>query len=1270
MAGSNGGRPENGTHGARAVDLMEAAGARPPEIVLPQEPEMKTSNRLTDLGLRIFLDRYAQKDPTKETLGPGDRVLVVANRDTGQRELGVVESLHGTEVRVLLEDGQVLVRPRDAVDKPLETAPEQAMDRVAHGIASVEAPEVQEQWQQEFRWLLDGFKFVPGGRILAAAGTEQQLTYYNCMPPDQEILTEDGYKPIAEVQVGDLVVTHRNRLRTVLHKLERETQEPLYTIRPRKLGYDDLRVTGEHKVLAFRSEWVDQKHRSRDGLRLHEPPQWIPAKDLKPGDFLAAAYDGDERPIQFLRVSDFVSGYETANGQLYKPLKRSEHHGYLEAGGTHHAVNDEIEVDSDLCYLFGRWLGDGCVTHRTKTSIPSGIKIVFALDEQPEGERLGRIITEKFGVPTSLKLSSTGRWYDLWANSLPLGELFKALFGAYSYGKRIPASIMHLPKQLTLELLKGLFGADGYVSSNKIGIVLSNRALATQVHQLLMKLGYFFSIKENTHRLGRHRAYRVSATANVCEPLFKEFFDVLAPEAGMDVRHYLDHDGLRWIRIDEIRVESYSGTVLDIEVEEDHSFVSAGVVISNCYVIPSPQDSRTGIVTTLSQMMEIMSRGGGVGINVSTLRPRYAYVAGVNGRSSGSVSWGALYSFVTGLIEQGGSRRGALMLILGCWHPDVEEFIRAKTVMGRITNANISVAVTDAFMEAVHDDADWNLEFPDTTFPEYEALWDGNLDAWKKAGRPVKAYRTVKARELWNMIVQSAWASAEPGLYFIDRANKASNSWYYPEGYLLCTNPCGEQPLSSFAVCNLGALNLARFAEDGKVYWSELSRAVRAAVRFLDNVIDATPYFLEENHQQQMSERRVGLGVMGLAEMLIRMRVRYGSEKSLELIDTLFEFIAHEAYLASADIAAEKGSFPRFEAEPFLQSGFMQSMPEDVREAVREKGIRNVTLLTVAPTGTTGTMVNTSTGIEPFFFWSFMRNSRLGKHEERVAVAAEWQEAHPGQPLPEWFVTAMDLPPEAHVRVQAAVQRWIDSAISKTSNVPEHYTVEEVGQLYELMYDLGSKGGTVYRDGSRDTQVLELKAADKKPAVLAAAAPQPPMPKVRPRPYKRHGVTVSVPTPAGTSHITMNDDDAGLPFEIFLEIGKAGSDLKAMAEAMGRLMSLVLRIASPLTPAERIEQIVTQLSGIGGARTLGFGKNRVLSFPDAVANALAEHYGIRAGNGTANGYDEPESGEPAGPKQLTLPAIMSGDLCPECGNSTFVREAGCVRCYACGHSEC
>jgi ribonucleoside-diphosphate reductase alpha chain len=702
---------------------------------------------------------------------------------------------------------------------------------------------------------------------------------------------------------------------------------------------------------------------------------------------------------------------------------------------------------------------------------------------------------------------------------------------------------------------------------------------------------------------------------------------------------------------------------------DDWRFVPGGRILTaagtdqnltfyNCYVIPSPRDSRGGIMNTLTQMTEIMSRGGGVGINISSLRPHHAYVKGVNGRSSGAVSWGELYSFVTGLIEQGGSRRGALMLIMNVWHPDVLEFINSKRKMGRITNANISVGLTDDFMAAVKTDADWKLVFPDTSFADYDETWDGNLAAWQAAGKPVVVHKTVKAREIWDTIIESAWASAEPGVFFVERYNKMSNSWYFAP--ILCTNPCGEQGLPGWGVCNLGALNLARFVANDQVEWDKLGQAVRFAVRFLDDVIDATPYFFEENRQQQLGERRVGLGTMGLAEMLIRLKLRYGSPECVEFLDQLYCFIASEAYLASADYAAEKGAFPQFDADKFLQSGFMQGMLAEVQAAVLEKGIRNVTLLTQAPTGTTGTMVNTSTGIEPFYFWSFHRKGRMGTHEERVSVYEEWLTQHPGESLPSYFVTAMDLEPEDHVRVQAAIQRWVDSSISKTCNTPNSYTVEQTRQLYELMYELGCKGGTIYRDGSRDVQVLNLKEEDK-PQV--AEKPKAPEVKWRARPATLHGNTYRKNTPIGTAYITVNANGGGdsQPFEVFINVGKAGSDVAADAEGLGRLISLILRMPSPLTPEERVQDIVAQLRGIGSGRAQGFGKNRVMSLPDAVGQVLAEHSGFNA-TGELPGLPEDEI------TQLNLP--LKGDYCPSCGSATLLHVEGCKKCYECGYSEC
>ena len=735
------------------------------------------------------------------------------------------------------------------------------------------------------------------------------------------------------------------------------------------------------------------------------------------------------------------------------------------------------------------------------------------------------------------------------------------------------------------------------------------------------------------------------------------------------------------------------------------------LTLFNCYVIPSPQDSRGGIMKTLTEMTEIMARGGGVGINLSSLRPRRAVVKGVNGSSSGSVSWGGLFSYTTGLIEQGGSRRGALMLMMNDWHPDVLDFITVKQTMGQVTNANLSVCVSNAFMEAVKQDGDWDLVFPDTNDPDYDTEWNGDMQQWKAAGHSVVHYRTLKAREIWHTIIESAWKSAEPGVVFMEYYNQMSNSWYFNP--IICTNPCAEQGLPAWGVCNLSAINLSKFYDETNhdVAWDELAETTRISARFLDNVIDATPYHFEENRLNQQRERRVGLGTMGLAELMIKLRIRYGSPESLEFLDKLYGFMAKEAYLASAEIAAEKGAFPAFEAEPYLQSGFMKNMvaryPE-VGEAIRKQGIRNVTLITQAPTGSTGTMVGTSTGIEPYFAFKYFRQSRLGYDEQFVPIAQEWLDEHPGEALPDYYVTAMDLSAENHIRVQAAIQQWVDSSISKTANCPADFTVEDTAELYELAFDLGCKGVTIYRDGSRDVQVLstskkeetqeiedqntaeakektDVSTIDNPNNVGGQAGVEPVSSKVddeihssdqtsssatvldkqyRSRPQVLRGATYKINTPFGMAYITINDLE-GTPGEIFLNVGKAGSDVFAMAEALGRVCSLFLRYGDH---GHKVELLIKHLKGIGGSGAIGFGANRVESIADAVAKALESHVQSNVQANETGASQEQNQVKSAYPQVENF--IESRDLCPSCGSASLMNVEGCKTCSQCGYSKC
>lgn len=751
----------------------------------------------------------------------------------------------------------------------------------------------------------------------------------------------------------------------------------------------------------------------------------------------------------------------------------------------------------------------------------------------------------------------------------------------------------------------------------------------------------------------------------------------------------------------------------------------SGLTFYNCFVLPSPRDSRRGIMETATEQFEIMSRGGGVGINVSSLRPRYDAV-GELGRSSGAVSWADFYSYLTGKVEQGGSRRGALMIILDVWHPDVEQFVQAKHEIGTLDNANISVAVSDAFMEAVEHDADWELVFPDRNDPDYNADWDGDLRRWQARGKKVNVYKTVRARALYEQMCRSAWASAEPGLFFVDRVNKLSNSYYYQS--ILCTNPCGEEPLPPWGVCNLGALNLSVFIRptaDGKHFWptagddvlpnwepvleridlDRLHEVARTGAHFLDNVIDQTPYIFKENEEQQRAERRVGLGVMGLAELLIRAGIPYGSELALKVVDRLFEVMRDAAYEESIDLARRKGPFPRFDAEPYLHSGYALLLPPELRDRIARHGIRNVTLLTVAPTGTTGTMMGTSTGIEPYFLFRFESRSRLGAHvvnEPGVGEYCEEMGLPPDGPLPPQFQTTEDLTPRQHVRLMAVAQRYVDAAISKTCNLPNRFTVEDVEAFYQELYRLGCKGGTVYRDGSRQEQALvKLPRSDRaaRTGVPGTWRPGDPAARlVKPLPDQpREGYTHSVLTPLGRVHVTLNLDADGSPFDIFIALSKAGSDIDADTDAIGRLLSLLLRLNVDVPSRARLDLAIDQFRGIATSRSVGFGPRRVRSVPDGIAKCVEELLaflerqrpttaagavplpGGGPGGGGADGEAPRAAGHGAnGQAAGSAPAAEAAEgrrrtylqMCPACGNATAAFVDGCFKCFACGYAEC
>ncbi len=738
---------------------------------------------------------------------------------------------------------------------------------------------------------------------------------------------------------------------------------------------------------------------------------------------------------------------------------------------------------------------------------------------------------------------------------------------------------------------------------------------------------------------------------------------------------------------------------------KDFKYVPGGRILSgagtgyavsfyNCFVIPSPKDSRGGILETLGNMVEIMARGGGVGINLSSLRPRGARVKKVNGFSSGPINWASLFSVATrDIIQQGGTRRGALMLMLWDWHPDIEEFITVKQDLSKINGANLSVNVSDTFMEAVERDADWPLVFPDIKDPEYDQKWTGDLDAWKKMGKKVIVHKIVKARKIWDLIATAAWKSAEPGVVFMERYNKLYNNYYWNK--IICVNPCGEEGLPPWGVCNLGSINLSALVkgkdidEKAKFDFNTLKLIVRSAVRFQDNVVDMDPYVFEGIRKTQLEgERRIGLGTMGLGDTLIKLHLRYGSPESLEFIDKVYKLIRDEAYRASSEFAREKGSFAKYDRKLYLAGKFVSQLTEDVKKSINKNGIRNSLLLMQAPTGSTSLMAGTTSGIEPVYEFEFNRHDRLGDHVIRHDLYDAWYKKHEKDvkagkmKKPEWFVSANELTPENHVEVQGAIQKYVDASISKTVNAPNSHTVEDVKKLYNLAYKLGCKGIAYMRDGSRPG-VLERKP-EASTAKVEAAELKCPTYTIKPRPMVVHGSTYRIQTPVGIAFITLNTNGGNPPepLEMFITVGKAGTDIYAMAEGLGRMISVALRFSSHLSVEQRVQEIINQLSGIGGARSMGFGKDRIRSLPDAVAKVLSMHYGFngeaKKSNGVTNSAkadDTPKlvtaTTQPALIQPMTaVPKSTSFDICSSCGEATLVHEEGCKKCYGCGYSEC
>jgi len=781
------------------------------------------------------------------------------------------------------------------------------------------------------------------------------------------------------------------------------------------------------------------------------------------------------------------------------------------------------------------------------------------------------------------------------------------------------------------------------------------------------------------------------------------------------------------------------------------TFTGAGTPLGQlaaCFVLPISDDmgrDPAGIFQTLRDAALIQQTGGGNGFSFSRLRPKGALVKSSAGQATGPVGFLRVYDKAFGEIAQGGTRRGANMAVLRIDHPDIEEFITCKTDENAITNFNISVGITDSFMQAVRDDADWELRFPDVHSDDYKRF-NGTLEQMEAAGVPIRVHKTVRARALFDKIVSQSHHNGEPGLLFLDASNRSNP---VPHLYALeATNPCGEQWLGPYENCCLGSVNLAaHLASDGQMDWEALRRSVELSTIFLDDVVEANAYVpaVPQLAEAARRARRLGLGIMGLGDAMYSAGVRYGSEAGQEFAAQIIEFVRFHSMQTSVELAKQRGAFPAIAGSLYDPAELGWSPPVPIQpyrhawgrpqldwgsivQGIQRYGIRNAAQTTIAPTGTIATVAGCEGyGCEPVFALAYIRHvndngkdlqltytsprfekalADAGLDEdarqriiEQVMEHGSCQEAAdvPDE-VREVFVVSQDITAEEHVRMQGAMQAFVDNSLSKTINFPETASEQDVATAYQLAWELGCKGITVYVTGSRQKVVLETKATAKQKQD-DTEQPEPPQPeqktppeqlplwhdKKKPRPVLLPGYTFSVRTPLGKAFITINENGGRQPFEVFINTAKAGSDTAAVSEAIGRLISYILRLTSPISPRERLLDVWRQLSGIGGGRPLGFGPNRVRSLPDGVARALAEYLensGEVIFGEVAEGEEMKDEKSPGDngyrlldemSRQAPLADFQAdriGDLCPECGQASLVSEEGCRKCYSCGFSEC
>ena len=1146
-----------------------------------------------------------------------------------------------------------------------------------------------------------------------------EIAQGGCLLPETLVFTENGLLRLDEI-------VDRDQPGWQLHDLRVATDEG-WRISPRAFNNGIAPVVRVHTREGVSLAGTPE-HRVK--VMTDQGAQWRELQSLKPGDWILVSLGQQRGKLQALRHP------------------KSEH-------GNQSWPKLPVVLDEEFAFFLGYLAGDGFVAageddHRLGVSVAHAS---YLFQEMP------KLLERLFGVTVHRQQKKGDRSVTLVIDNRAVKE-FLQLNGfakPHSRDVRVPRLIRQSPSNIVGAFLRGLFEADGSLSQGYPVLTTTSPSFAEEVATLLIGLGCpvrIRSVAPGVDHYGKLRVFHVRIQSSAGLQAWRE-------RIGCDQRSRF--------------VSCYSWEI-DLTRESN-------------YVLPNPHYWVDPVLQKIT-LEQIDPKGRGKGLNYRSSSPglRRTLLRYLRGERNFTFSayaelcqeypefkanapspeglWfvrvsesEAVGQALTLDLEVEGNhtylaygmvthntRRGANMAVLRVDHPDIEDFITCKTNENAITNFNISVGITDRFMEAVEKDEDWELRFPDVKDAGYRKF-NGTLEQAEATGLPILTHRKVRARELFEKIVTQAHHNGEPGVLFLDAANRSNP---VPQLYQLeATNPCGEQWLGPYENCCLGSVNLAQhFGSNHSVDWEGLRQSVVLSTLFLDDVVEANAYVpaVEQLKESAHRARRIGLGIMGLSDLMFHVGIRYGSEEGQEFASQVMEFVRYHAMQTSVELAEKRGPFPAIKGSIYDPQRLQWAPPEPILpyqhdwgrpavdwdgilEGIRQHGIRNAAQTTVAPTGTIATVAGCEGyGCEPVFALAYIRHvNDNGKDLQLTYTSPLFDEALIGagvneedkaaivesvmnigscqeiEEVPELvrnvFVVSQDITAEDHVRMQAAMQAFVDNSLSKTVNFPAGASVEEVAQAYKLAWKLGCKGITVYVTGSRQVVVLETKETAKKKAGTAAesdermktgsqAESEPKAVQLnmlvdskKPRPKRLPGYTFNISTPLGKAFITINENGGRQPFEVFINTAKAGSETAAVSEAIGRLISFVLRLASPIVPRDRLREVISQLSGIGGGRSMGFGPNRVRSLPDGVAQALTEYLeetdpgtleetGAQEGNGHKE-LQETFSIFPDVPDMLEpQPQTHIGDLCPECGEAAVVNEEGCRKCYACGFSEC